>query len=375
MALSSSEIRFEPPASASSDTLTPNSNQPVLIGSYNTGGDVRDVQIVSNIAYVADSGNDPTVEFSEAFYQVNEDEGNAFVVELLRTGNVRVESDVQIQLIGGTATQGYSGDYLIYDDTVHFAKGQSRQYLEIKLNNDRDIEDIETIKLAILSDENVSNYVLGNQHTTTVEILDSSPTVEFSQLSRQVNEDEGFTWVAEIIRTGDLSLSSRVQVKAVGGTATQGHDYEDYLLYNDTVHFSQGQSKQYVKLTLNHDDYVEDLETIELEIIRGEGDDNYVVGTQNKTFVDILNNDSSPQPDTPPTVTFSQPVYQINEQEGYDVLVAEITRTGDLSLRSEVQINVIGGTATDGTDYYLHSYQSEIYFSEGQSQGYVTIQL
>ncbi|MGK7942206.1 MAG: Ig-like domain-containing protein, partial [Crocosphaera sp.] len=63
--------------------------------------------------------------------------------------------------------------------------------------------------------------------TFTVEVIDSSPTVEFSQVSYQVNEQEGYVLVAEIIRTGDLTFDSGVQLNVVGGTATEGR-YDDY---------------------------------------------------------------------------------------------------------------------------------------------------
>ncbi len=59
------------------------------------------------------------------------------------------------------------------------------------------------------------NYVVGNQDTTTVEIVDSSPTVEFGAVSYTLNEDQGatnpydypngYTYVVELVRSGDLT--------------------------------------------------------------------------------------------------------------------------------------------------------------------------
>ena len=211
--------------------------------------------------------------------------------------------------------------------------------------------------------------------TFTVEVIDPPPTVEFGEVSYQVNEKEGYVLVANVIRTGDLSLYSGVDVYVVGGTATEGY-YDDYEYIDNYVEFYPGESQGYVRMELNNDDIIEGIETLELEIFpRNEGDNgNYVVGTQNTTTIEILDSETPEETGETPTVEFGQVSYQVNEQQGY-VLVAEIIRTGDLSLDSMVEVNVVGGTATEGSYedyYYLNNY---VEFYQEQSQEYVSIQL
>ncbi|MGB5596457.1 MAG: Calx-beta domain-containing protein, partial [Crocosphaera sp.] len=127
-----------------------------------------------------------------------------------------------------------------------------------------------------------------NQDTTTVEIVDSSPTVEFGAVSYTVNEDQGTSMVVEVIRSGDLSFDSHVFLDAVGGDATLGSDYD----FNNLVQFYAGESSKFVEINLLNDPEIEPTETFDLEILPGYGGDNYVVGTQNTTTVEIV--DTSP---------------------------------------------------------------------------------
>ena len=92
-----------------------------------------------------------------------------------------------------------------------------------------------------------------------------------------MNEKEGYVLVANVIRTGDLSLYSGVDVYVVGGTATEGY-YDDYEYIDNYVEFYPGESQGYVRMELNNDEIIEGIETLELEIFpRNEGDNgNYV---------------------------------------------------------------------------------------------------
>ncbi|MDJ0660012.1 MAG: Calx-beta domain-containing protein, partial [Crocosphaera sp.] len=140
------------------------------------------------------------------------------------------------------------------------------------------------LQLEIVSGNGTDNYVVGDQNTTTLNILDASPTVEFGSLSYTVNEDDGLTYVVEVIRNGDTSFDSMVHLEIVGGTADLGIDYN---LLNG-VHFMAGESSQFVEIDLITDPEVEGTETINLQILDGTGNDNYVVGNQDTTTVDIL---------------------------------------------------------------------------------------
>ena len=85
---------------------------------------------------------------------------------------------VDYAIVGGTAT-GNSVDYLLRDGMLTFAPGQTEQAINLRLRNDNEIEDRETIELAI---SNPTNAKLGSitRHTST--ILDDDAGVWFDDL-------------------------------------------------------------------------------------------------------------------------------------------------------------------------------------------------
>ena len=221
------------------------------------------------------SNNQPTVEFGSISYTVDENDFSLYRIEVIRNGSLNRQSWVNFNVVGGTATEQ---DYnLSPSQEVYFDYEQNRQFIEVQVGNDGLIEDIETLELEIIAGDDVTdNYVVGEQNTTTVEIIDGSPTVEFGSVSYTVDENDSSIYRIEVIRNGELNHDSWVNFNVVGGTAT-GEDYDLYP--NQEVHFSYGQNRQFIELNARNDGLIEDLETLELEIIGGDDvTDNYVVG-------------------------------------------------------------------------------------------------
>ena len=185
--------------------------------------------------------------------------------------------------MGGNATLG--SDYT-FNNTIEFAEGETTKTVEIFLNNDSQIEETETIELQLLSGQGNDNYIVGTQNTATVEILDSSPIVEFESVTYSINEDQGLSMTVTLTRSGDTSFDSLVRINPVGGTATLGLDYG----FNNAIYFAEGETTKAVEIFLNNDSQMEGTETIELQLLSGQGNDNYLVGTQNMTTVEIVEN-------------------------------------------------------------------------------------
>ncbi|MDJ0601633.1 MAG: Calx-beta domain-containing protein, partial [Crocosphaera sp.] len=240
-----------------------------------------DILDPSSFAMIVD--NSPTVEFESATYTVNEDEGLSVAVTLTRSGDTSFDSFVHLETVGGTATLG--NDYS-FNDLIFFAAGETSQVVEVFVSNDPEIEGTETIDFQLLPSEGNDNYVIGTQNTTTVEIVDSSPTVEFESATYTVNEDEGLSVAVTLTRTGDTSFDSSVYLEAVGGTATLGNDYG----FNNLIYFAPGETSQVVEVFVSNDPEIEGTETIEFQLLPGEGNDNYIIGTQNTTTVEIVEN-------------------------------------------------------------------------------------
>ncbi|MGK7959737.1 Calx-beta domain-containing protein, partial [Crocosphaera sp.] len=206
----------------------------------------------------------------------------------------------------------------------------------------------------------------------------SQPSVEFGSISYTVDESDTSFYRIEVIRNGSLNYDSRVNFNVVGGTAT-GDDY--YLSPQQEVHFSYGQNRQFIEIQAFNDGLIEDIETIELEIVAGdEAQDNYVVGEQNTTTVEILDGSPTGGGTGTPTVEFGAVSYQVSEDQGSNgsyynnyTYVVEVIRSGDLSFWSEVDVNVLGGTANSPSDYDYVS--RSVWFNEGQSRQFVEIEL
>ena len=316
----------------------------------------------------------PTIEFESATYTMNEEEELSLVVTLTRTGNTSSDSFANLEAVGGSATLGI--DYG-FNNLIYFAEGQTSQVVEVFFVNDLEDEGTETIELQLVDGQGNDNYVVGTQNTTTIDLLDSAPpqssqpgtpTVEFESATYTMNEDGEGSLLVTVTRTGDTSSDSSVNLEAVGGSATLGIDYN----FDNLIYFAEGQTSQVVEVFLVNDLEDEGTETIELQLVDGQGNDNYVVGTQNTTTIDLL--DSAPpqssQPGTP-TVEFESATYTMNE-DGEGSLLVTVTRTGDTSSDSSVNLEAVGGSATFGSDY---DFTSSIYFAEGQTSQVVDVVL
>ncbi|ACB49590.1 hypothetical protein cce_0239 [Crocosphaera subtropica ATCC 51142] len=230
------------------------------------------------------------LEFESAKYVTFEQDDpyfNQLEVTITRSGNIDTYTTAYFDIIEGSAD---FSDFYLPNFMVDFDYGQTSQTLYIEVPNDWTLEGTETFQLQLVDDPYNPAIELGENATTTVEILDNSPTVEFGSVSYTLNEDQGYTMVVEVIRSGDLSFESIVNLNVLGGTATAGDDY-DYLY--GKIYFNYGQTRQFVEIGLNNDSLIEGIETLELEIIAAdEPYDNYVIGTQNTTTVEIIDNDA-----------------------------------------------------------------------------------
>ncbi|EAM49135.1 Na-Ca exchanger/integrin-beta4 [Crocosphaera watsonii WH 8501] len=206
-------------------------------------------------------------------------------MQLTRTGDTTFESYVNLQAVDDNAS--LESDYT-FNNLIYFAPGENNKSVEIELFNDLEIEATENFDLEITSGFGEDNYVVGTQYKTTVDIEDNSPTVEFGAASYTVNEGEGNTIVVQLTRTGDTTFESYVNLQAVDDNASLESDYT----FNNLIYFAPGENNKSVEIELFNDREIEATENFDLEITSGFGEDNYVVGTQYKTTVEIEDNDA-----------------------------------------------------------------------------------
>ena len=141
---------------------------------------------------------------------------------------------------------------------------------------------------------------LGTSETFTTKAIigNTSSVVDFSQATYQVNEDGTAVGAAiELVRTGNLSGSSTIEVLLENGTANgvspfvAGNASEhDFDLTSIVVSFEANQDRKTVLIPINDDRFdEEDLETFTLSLANPQG--TFVGCSQFEASVDIVDND------------------------------------------------------------------------------------
>ncbi|GIK38685.1 MAG: hypothetical protein BroJett011_25180 [Chloroflexota bacterium] len=112
----------------------------------------------------------PTVQFSQASYQVNEDgTASGATVTLTRTGDTGAVSQVQVTFTDNTATGGGT-DYTSTPINITFPAGDSgSQTVTVPITQDFIDETTESLAMTVVS---VSNAQIGSQATAALQILD-----------------------------------------------------------------------------------------------------------------------------------------------------------------------------------------------------------
>ncbi|MCL1468667.1 Calx-beta domain-containing protein, partial [Argonema galeatum] len=331
-------------------TLTlANSSANTAIGTQNT----------ANLE-ILDNDSPPTVAFSQANYQVNENGTVVGVaVTINRTGDTSGTSNVDIQLTNGTATGGT--DFTATTQTINFVANETSKTVTVPITDDSLFEGNENLNLTLVNPSGGTN--IGSQNTANLTIVDndSSPSVSFSQANYQVNENGTVVGAAITInRSGDISGTSNVQAQLTKGTATGGTDFDNST---QTISFGANETTKTVTVPITDDSLFEGNENLTLTLVNPSGGTN--IGSQNTANLTIVDNDS------PATVAFSQANYQVNENGTVVGVSVTINRTEDTSGTSNIDVQLTNGTATGGSDF--NSATQTISFGVNETSKTVTV--
>ncbi|MGF1522134.1 MAG: Calx-beta domain-containing protein [Leptolyngbyaceae cyanobacterium] len=164
-----------------------------------------------------------TIQFAAATYSVTGEDTTAEVT-LTRSGDVGTAAKVTVQLSDGTAHGG--SDFDATDQIVNFAPGEVSKTVAISILEDVLAESDESFFLNLTAPNGAE---IGAQSTATVIIEDTDTVVSFAQPTYQISE-AGTPIGAEItvLRTGDLSSSSEVELFFEADTATGGSPFIEF---------------------------------------------------------------------------------------------------------------------------------------------------
>jgi hypothetical protein len=128
-------------------------------GDSNNGSDIyaQQFQIASQVT------------FEQAAVQVNE--GRQAVLTLNRLNDLQLTSQVQVNVVGGSATAGV--DYTFAPQTITFNPGEAQKSVVVPILQDTFTEGREIIQLSITGGDRT---LIGKSTLTTVTILDTTPS-------------------------------------------------------------------------------------------------------------------------------------------------------------------------------------------------------
>lgn len=233
----------------------------------------------------------PQVQFGSVFFNAGEGDKTGTLI-VTRSGDLDGTSQITVDAIGGTAIAGTDYDASGLPVALTFLPQQNSKMVSIPLLNDGPNDDgsSESIFFELFF---ANGTTVGTPSTADLIISDPASQVEFSASSFSATEQDGSATIA-LVRTGDLSASASVSVNRVGGSASDGTDYDDFDL-PATASFAAGASTANVTIHLLDDGPSDDGNTEELTL--GLSDPtNATIGSRNQTTLSI----TDPAPPPPP---------------------------------------------------------------------------
>ena len=256
----------------------------------------------------------PTLDFSLASYNVNENAGSA-TIAVKRAGSLTEAVTVLVKSSNDTANAGQ--DYVAVNETLTFPPNSDEQTFLVEILDDGTSEGTESLKLT-LSNQSVSAE-LGPQFEAELIILDDEgePTVQFSTTTYEAAEASTSTTVT-VTLFPPAKESVFVEFRTFAGSATSGEDYFDKA---ETLRFWPNQTSKLMSITLADDTLDEIDETVQLQLSDvSSGAD---LGASDATLT-ILDDDD------PPTVQFSATTYFAKEGEATAPLTVTLSAASSL---------------------------------------------
>lgn len=305
---------------------------------------------------------DGTYEFVDATYVRTETDANQVLnVRVRRTGGTASE-DITIRGNGATAGTDPDDDFFgnsgATDSTVTITGNNGIFNVPFTINGNNLTENDVTVTFTFFAPGFSDGGTVAGLGTSVLTIQDDDvASYSFSSPTYSISENDATgTLTFTITRTGALGAEQvNYQIGAAGDSAIGGG--VDYIGGGAGL-FTMGatQTSRDVDITIVDDFALEPDEEITLSFtsfgVRG------VTGATPTATVTILNDDQS--------IGFSDTNYGVVEGDtGSTTNVVTLERAGDLSVTQIVEVSVIGGSATAGTDFAAGPYTTA--FGPGQA--------
>ena len=303
----------------------------------------------------------PALSFAPTLVTVDEDAGSATLtveLDLASTGTVTVDYATR-DLVGGAIA---GDDYTATSGTLTFAATETSKTITVPILNDDVYENaLEAFSVDL---SNPSGATLPDPPSATVRI-DSEDAVPTASMA-PVTVDEGAGTMTLTLRLSHPSSADIAYVTSVGnvtGTATEGDDYDDFLLgpgRTAKITVPGGSLSQTFDITLVDDGVDEADETIVIVWRKSIGDE---VTPSTFTFTGTI------VPEPLPALSFAPSIVDVDEDAGSATLTVELTpaSTGTVT----VDYATRDSFAKAGEDYTATS--GTLTFTAGQTSKTFTV--
>lgn len=293
----------------------------------------------------------PRVEFSVAATYAAESAGTVSIAVSLSNAFMQ-DVSVDCACVGGTASNG--SDWSVPVGTVTIPAGSTTASLAVVLHDDGVHESDETVLFQLT---NVMNGLIGQQHATTLYILDNDgpPNVRLSAPAYSVSEGGTIDICIELSTTSGLDV--QVDYSTINGSAASPADYTQA---SGTVVIPAGATGVYVSIVAIDDVVHEGDEQFTIQLSNPV---NAGMGLLSSADVTITDNDAVP------TVGFATSAGRTSESAGSAVVV--VTLSNPTTQVVSVDYATASGTATGGHDYTSAS--GSVIFAPGETSAQVII--
>ncbi|HRV93341.1 MAG TPA: Calx-beta domain-containing protein, partial [Anaerolineae bacterium] len=282
-----------------------------------------------------DPDQQPSIEFADASYSVNEPAGTATITVTL--SNVSgATTEATVTLSGNTATAGV--DYVDTSGPLSFKPGDTEITFNISITDDAEFEGDETLTMT-LSDP--ISATLGATNPVQLTIIDDEflPTVDFSAVNYAVDENVGSNQAVITVTLSDTFTEPvSIDYESIDNTATAG---SDYTAIADTLTFPVNTTLLTITVPISDDANLEGVESLTL-LLTNPVSGTLIGATNNPAALSILDDEA-------PTADFSSPTYSVDEGVGTATITVTLSETSTEDVGLDYLVG--GGTATPGSDF------------------------
>jgi hypothetical protein len=309
-----------------------------------SGGTTVDTAVLS---IVDDDNPKASVQLERPGYDVDEADGTASVTVTLSHA---VDADVTVDFATSDGTAVAGSDYTAAGGRLTFigntnnggpGTGQTSKTVQIRLTQDSDVEDPETLTLTLSNPLPAASAILGAPASATVTIADddSPGVIGFKSLRYDVDETDGLATVT-VERLDGVGGAVSVDYSTADGSASAG---SDYTAAGGTLNWADGDgADKTFTVPVNWDGRGEGPESVSLILTNAGG--GAELGSKASAVLRIGDDGASG------ALALSSNAYVISESGG--VVAITVGRPGG-SLGGPVSVDyaTTDGTAAAGSDY------------------------